>query len=150
MKKGDIQVAYDGLMTFIVGLRNHLKSTYPEFYVSGNFYQGYLDLTYFSFTPISLKKRKLRIAIVFIHKTMTFKVWLGGNNKKVQAQYWEAFSKKGWTKYDIPKSIKGIDFIVESVIAGGADFDNLSKLSNKLEKAIIRFADDVELYVSKL
>lgn len=150
MKKGDIQVAYSGLMEFIVGFRNHLKNAHPEFYVSGNFYQGYLDFTYFSFTPVSLKERKLRIAIVFIHKTMEFKVWLGGQNKKIQAHYWKLFLEKGWKKYSVAQSIEEVDFIVESVITADPDFSNLSKLSNQLEKAIVKFANDVELYVSKL
>ena len=150
MKKGEMQVAYSGLMQFILGLRNHLKSAHPEFYVSGNFYQGYMDFTYFSFTPTSLKKRKLRIAVVFIHKTMSFKVWLGGLNKKVQAQYWGLISKKGWKKYSVPESVDGIEHIVESLIVTDPDFSNLPKLNNRLEKAIVQFAKDAEQYVSTL
>jgi Family of unknown function (DUF7000) len=150
MNKGEIQVAYSGLMEFILGLRNHLKNSHPEFYVSGNFYQGYMDFTYFSFTPNSLKKHRLRVAIIFVHKTLEFKVCLGGLNKKAQAIYWEKFIEKGWNKYEIPKSIKGSDFIIESTITTEPDFSNPKDLTNQLEKGILKFAKDVELYISKL
>ena len=150
MKKGDIQVAYSGLIAFILDLRNHLKNEHPEFYVSGNFYQGQLDFTYFPFTPVALKERKLRIAVVFMHKSMTFKVWLGGNNKKVQADYWEQFSEKGWDKYDVPSSVEGIDFIAQSVITADPDFADLPKLRDQLTTGIITFAHDAEAYISEL
>ena len=150
MKKGDIQVAYSGLMAFIISLRNYLHAKHPAFYVSGNFYQGYLDFSYFSFTPKALQKRRLRIAVVFIHETLAFKVWLGGLNKKVQANYWEKIVEKGWNKYSIPKSIEGIDYIVESNLATDPDFGHLKKLTNQLEKRILTFANDAERYISKL
>ena len=150
MKKGEITIAYGGLMSFLLNLRNQLQTNHPEFYVSGNFYQGYLDFSYFSFTPLSLKKRKLRIAIVFLHKSCEFKIWLGGLNKKVQADYWGKLSKKGFEKYSLPESIANVDFIIEDTLAADPDWNNLNKLTSSLEKAIVNFANDVERYIAKL
>lgn len=150
LEKGDIQVAYKGLMEFILGLRNHLKKSHPEFYVSGNFYQGNLDFTYFSFTPVSLQQKKLRIAVVFLHRTLEFKVWLGGQNKTIQEQVWRKIKVKKFKKYRIPESIKGVDFIVESLVVSEPDFDDLTKLRGRLEKAIIAFATDMESQIAKL
>ena len=83
LEKGSIQKAYLGLMEYMMGLRTHLKKKYPEHFVSG-FYQGYMDMSYFSFTPKSLKSRDLKIAIVFVFDTFRFEVWLGAKNKEVQ------------------------------------------------------------------
>lgn len=69
LEKGYIQEAYKGLMGFIMDLRVHFKNKYPEYFVSGSVYYGFMDMTYFSFIPESLKRRKLKIAIVFIHET---------------------------------------------------------------------------------
>jgi hypothetical protein len=66
LAKGAIQKAYRGLMAYIMGLRTHLKTKYPDYFVSGSIYYGYMDMTYFSFFPESLKRRNLKIAIVFI------------------------------------------------------------------------------------
>jgi len=59
LKKGAIQVAYKGLIEYIMGLKTHLRNKYPKHFVSGSIYQGYMDMTYFSFFPESLKHRKL-------------------------------------------------------------------------------------------
>jgi len=42
-------------MAYILGLKAHLKK-YPGFNVSGNIYSGYMDMTYFAFTPKSIKE----------------------------------------------------------------------------------------------
>lgn len=76
LQKGAIQKAYLGLMEYMKGLRTYLKKKYPEHFIS-SFYQGYMDMSYFSFTPRSLKSRDLKIAIVFVYDTFRFEVWLG-------------------------------------------------------------------------
>jgi len=72
MKRGDIKEAYKGLMEYIMDLRVHFKNKYPDYFISGSIYYGYMDMTYFSFISESLKRRKLKIAIVFIHDTCRF------------------------------------------------------------------------------
>ncbi|MBV1909147.1 MAG: hypothetical protein KUG78_07475 [Kangiellaceae bacterium] len=150
LQQGDIQIAYSGLMKYLTGLRNHLKAQHPDFYVSGNFYQGYLDFSYFSFTPPKLKQRRLRIAIVLIHKTLAFKVRLGGLNKTVQASYWDKVSSSGWDKYTVPESISGKDYIVESQLVESPNFNDLEKLTKQLEKGVLEFVDDIEALILEL
>ena len=50
LEKGCIQEAYGGLMGYIMDLRIYFKNKYPQYFVSG-IYQGYMDMTYFSFSP---------------------------------------------------------------------------------------------------
>ena len=57
MKKGTIQEAYKGLMEYIMELRTYFKKKYPDYFASGSIYYGYMDMTYFSFIPDSLKHR---------------------------------------------------------------------------------------------
>ncbi len=94
MEKGVIQKAYKGLMEYIMGLRTHLKTKYPDYSVSGSIYYGYMDMTYFSFFPESFKQRGLKVAIVFIHETCRFEIWLAGYNKQVQLQHIGNYSRK--------------------------------------------------------
>ena len=89
IRKGGIKKAYSGLMEYFQSLRLYLKNKYPNYFISGSIYYGFMDMTYFSFTPQFLKDRKLKIAIVFVHKKFSFEVWLGGNNKKIQKRYWK-------------------------------------------------------------
>jgi len=62
---GDIPNAYQGLMSFMKNLRTHFVNNYPVDYVIGSLYSGEKTITYFPFTPKTLKEQKLKIAIVF-------------------------------------------------------------------------------------
>jgi len=104
-------------MAYIMDLRVHFKNKYTGYFVSGSIYYGYMDMTYFSCIPKSLKRRNLKIAIVFIHDTFRFEVWLAGYNKKVQTKYWKLIKEINWNKYHIVSTTKGVDSIIEYAIS---------------------------------
>ncbi|WP_286242776.1 DUF7000 family protein [Methanobacterium ferruginis] len=149
LEKGYIQEAYKGLMQYIMDLRVYFKNKYPEYFVSG-IYQGYMDMTYFSFSPESLKRRKLKIAIVFIYETFRFEVWLAGSNKKVQNQYWELFKESNWNKYHIPPTINGVDSILEFILVDDPDFSDLDTLTKQIEIGTLKFINDVQDFLFKV
>ncbi|MDD1776050.1 MAG: hypothetical protein LUP94_01690 [Candidatus Methanomethylicus sp.] len=149
LKKGDIQRAYRGFMEYFMGLRSHLENNYPDHIVSGSVYYGYMDMTYFSFFPASLKKRKLKIAIVFNHGTFRFEAWLAGINKTVQSEYWKLFKESGWKKSYMPPDIEGIDSILEQVLVETPDFDDLDKLTAQIERGTLELIRDVDDFLSK-
>ena len=149
MKKGDIIKAYKGLMEYIMYLRTYFKNKYPDYFVSGNIYYGYMDMTYFSFIPKSLKDRKLKIAIVFLHETIRFEAWLAGYNKQVQTKYWKLFKESGWNKYRFVSTTKGEDSILEHTLVDKPDFGDLDSLTIQIEKAILEFIKNIEGFLSR-
>lgn len=149
LEKGAIKEAYRGLMEYFMGLRSYFKDKYPDYHVSGNIYHGYMDMTYFSFFPESLKRRKLKIAIVFIHDTFRFEVWLAGYNKNVQKQYWMLFTENNWNKYHIASTTKGVDFIIDYTLIDNPDFSDLDTLTNQIERRTLEFVKDIENFLSK-
>jgi hypothetical protein len=72
LETGTIQKAYQGLMDYMMSLRSNFEKKYPDYSVSGNLYLGYMDMTYFSFFPNSLKRQGLKVGVVFVHKTFAF------------------------------------------------------------------------------
>ena len=148
MKKGDIQNAYRGIMEYIMRLRTHFQKKYPDHYVSGSLYYGYMDMTYFSFIPQSLKQLKLKIAIVFIHDTCSFELWLAAVNKQEQNKYWNIIKEKKWNKYRIPPSIKGIDSIIEFPVVSDPDFSDLDIITDQIEVGTMQFIKDIEQFLS--
>ncbi len=148
LEKGYVKKAYKGLMEYILQLKAHFGNSYPDYFVSGSPYFGYMDMTYFSFSPQSLKSLKLRIAIVFVHETCRFEVWLAGFNKQVQTKYWKLFRKSNWNKYHLPATTKGVDSIVEYVIAEEPDFKDLNSLTQQIERGTIQFIKDIENFLS--
>ena len=147
---GVISKAYLGLMEYMSRLKNFLKSEHPDFNVSGSLYFGYMDMTYFSFFPDSLKKRNLKTGIVFIHETCQFEAWLFGVNKQIQKQYWEIIRDSGWSQYKLVKTLKGEDAILTHVLVDEPNFDDLEKLTLLIENETLKFIENVENFFSKL
>ena len=144
MQKGAIPKAYSGLMDYIMELRTHFQKKYPDYFVSGSIYYGYMDMTYFAFFPESLKRLKLKVGIVFIHETCRFEVWLFGYNKQVQSKYWNLIKESDWNKYHIPKTTKGVDSIIDYILVENPDFSDLDTLTKQIEKGTLKFIKDVE------
>jgi hypothetical protein len=149
LAKGAIQKAYKGLMEYIMGLKTHFQSKYPDYFVSGSIYYGYMDMTYFSFFPKAIQDRKLKIAVVFVHETCRFEVWLAGYNKQVQEKYWKLFKESGWNEYQVVPTTEGVDAIVEHVLVENPDFGELDALTKQIEGATLKFIGDVEGFLSK-
>jgi hypothetical protein len=149
LERGAIQAAYKGLMEYIMGLRTHFQTKYPDYLVSGSIYFGYMDMTYFSIFPKSLKHRNLKIAVVFLHEAFRFEVWLSGVNKQVQSKYWKFIKESDWNKYRIVPTIKGADSILEHSLVGNPDFRDLDVLTNQIETETLKFISDVESFLEK-
>jgi uncharacterized membrane protein len=143
IEKGEIQQAYKGLMEYMMNLRNQLAAKYPEYTISGSVYQGYMDMTYFSFTPSSLVKRKLKIALVLMHNKVGFEVWLAGANKQIQLKYHQLFKENKWNKYRMPLNIKNADSIIEFDLTDNPDFNDLESLTRTIELGIEKFTRDI-------
>ncbi len=129
LEKGMVQKAYKGLMEYIMGLRTYFKNKYPDCFVSGSIYYGYMDMTYFSFIPKSLKEHNLKVAIVFLHEAFRFEAWLAGTNKQFQTKYWQLFKESGWNKYHVVPTTNGEDAIVEYTLVDRPDFCKLDSLT---------------------
>jgi len=148
VEKGAIQKAYKLLMDSISTLKSNFEKKYPDFFIS-EIYHGYMDMTYFSFTPQSIKNLKLKIAVVFIHNRFVFEVWLVGQNKQIQAEYWRIVKEKKWSRYQVPDSIEGIDYIMKNVLLENPNFGDLDNLSINIEAAAIRFIEDLQKFLPK-
>jgi hypothetical protein len=148
LEKGAINKAYKGLMEYIMDLRTHFKNKYPDYFVSGSIYYGYMDMTYFSFIPDLLKQRNLKIAIVFIHDTFRFEAWLAGYNKQVQQKYWKLFKESDWTQYPVVPTTNGVDAVIETILVDNPDFSDLDALTEQIEGATLKFIEDVESFLS--
>jgi hypothetical protein len=149
LEKGAIQKAYQGLMEYMLKLKNHFGNKYPDYSVSGSIYYGYMDMTYFSVFPKSLKDRDLKIAIVFVYDSFRFEVWLSGRNQQVLAKYWKIIEESGWGKYKLGALGKGADSVVEHILVDNPDFSDLDALTRQIDQGTLKFIQDVESFLTK-
>lgn len=147
MKAGRVPAAYRALLGYLLNLRTHFKNGYPRYAVSG-LYQGYMDMTYFAIFPPSLKTRELKIAIVFTYETFRFEAWLAGKNRKVQRQYWELFRDSHWPEYRVVKPAKGVDAILECILAEDFDLRDPDALTATIERGTAAFIADLEKFLT--
>ena len=148
LEKGIIQRAYRGLMDYMLDLRKQFNKKFPDF-APGNIYQGYMDMTYFPIFPAELTSRKLKIAIVFIHETIKFEIWLAAQNEQIQTRYWKLFKEGDWSRYRIPSTTKGVDSIVEHTLVDNPDFSDWDGLTRQIEKGTLNFINDIEGFLYK-
>lgn len=147
--KGSIQKAYRGLMEYMLSLKNHLSNKHPEYATPGGLYNGYMDMTYFSVLPRSLKDRDLKIAIVFLYDAFRFEIWLSGRNKQVLAKYWEIINSNTWDPYKVVKPAKDVDSILEHILVDNPDFSDLDVLTKQIEQGTLKFIQDIERFLAK-
>lgn len=138
---GSIQKAYKGLIEYIMALKTHFTNKYPNGFTPGHLYCGYMDITYFTFTPDYLKNQKLKVAVVFEHEKMQFRVCLAGQNKQIQKKYWQIFKDNCWNKYYIPPTPQ--DVVIENVLVENSDFTNLDSLTEQIEAGTMSFIKDI-------
>lgn len=148
MQLGMVPKAYKGLMETILELRNYFKKKYPAWSVSGSLYTGYMDMTYFALVPERFKQRGLKIAVVFIHETCRFEVWLSAVNKQIQAEYWQMIKESGWSKYRLVPSMQGYDSILEETLMESPDFGDLDALTGQIERGTLEFINAIEDFLA--
>jgi Family of unknown function (DUF7000) len=148
LQKGAIQQAYRGLMDFMMSLRTNFQKNHPDYVISGSIYQGYMDMTYFSVFPRSLKEKDLKIAVVFLHESFRFEVWLSGSNRKVQERYWKIIRESHWEKYRLVSNPRVSDSILEHVLVDNPDFGDPERLKGQIETGTLRFIADMDDYFS--
>jgi hypothetical protein len=139
LQQGLIQEAYRGLMAYLMDLRTHFQHVYPDYFVSGSIYYGYMDMSYFAVSPRPLKQRNLKVAVVFLHPAFRFEAWLAGANRQAQARYWRLFKESGCAPYPLVATTKGRDAILEHFIVDQPDFSDLTALTRKIEHNTLDF-----------
>lgn len=142
LRLGHIQRAYRGILSFMSDLKGYMESKYPAYSV-GSLYCGYMDMTYFAFTPPSLKDRKLKIAIVFLHETCRFDIWLAAANRKMQADTIALLTTRDLGAFRLSSVGPGVDSIIEASLVEQPDFDDAPTLKSKVEEGTLRFIDDI-------
>jgi len=148
--KGEIRIAYRGLIDFMIRLRNTIRDNYPSWPAAGNLYQGYMDMTYFPLSTDKLKDKKLKIAVVLIHDTLRFEIWLSAVNKNIQSEYWDKLKGKDLKGYRMPSVLKGSDSIIEHTLENNPDFGDPDSLIRQLVTGTVRFINDVEVLISEI
>lgn len=121
---GNIQNTYQSLVSIIQNLRSEFAKKYKGEYAVANVLHGYIDFTYFYLQNDYLKKHKLKFAIVLNHQKANFELWLLGQTKDVQIQYWKKLKTAKWVnEHEMPAYS-----VFEVSLIQNPDFDDTNEL----------------------
>lgn len=140
LKKGDILIAYNEVVKFVMKLRADLMKSLSEQYSFAGILHGYMDYTYFYYSNSFLRSRKLKFGLVLNHVEMRFELWLLGGTLPVQQEYWELSKTTKWNsnRSDMPKYS-----ICEAILVETPDFNNLDTLAKQIETKMIKVSDEI-------
>jgi len=146
LNKGDILIAYNELVKFVMNLRTDCIKNLSNQYSFSGILHGYMDFTYFYYTNEFLKSKKLKLGIVLNHLEMRFEIWLLGNTIAVQKEYWNLLKETEWNKnkLEMPKYS-----ILEAIIESNPDFDNLELLSKNIKNKLVKVSQEIINTVNK-
>jgi len=150
MNQGDIAKAYRGLMQYMMQLKTFLSKKYPDYSFSSNLYLGYMDMTFFTFTPPSLSQHKLKSAVVFLHEPFTFEAWLTAHNRKIQAEYYQLFCQNHYKSAVLHKPEKGVDAIASTTLVNSPSFSDFDLLTKTIETGMLSFNEDIISFLNAL
>ena len=140
LQKGDILIAYNELVKFVMKLRVDFMKNLSEQYTFSGILHGYMDYTYFYYTNDFLKSKKLKLGLVLNHVEMRFEIWLLGNTIPVQKNYWDLLKDSHWNK---DKTEMPQYSILEAIIDANPDFDDLPALAQKIENKLIEVSTEI-------
>ena len=147
LERGDILIAYNELVKFVMKLRTEFIKTLSDQYSFAGILHGYMDYTYFYYSNDFLKSKKLKLGLVLNHLEMRFEIWLLGNTIPNQKRYWELMKTTKWNKgrTEMPKYS-----ILETTLVENPDFNNLDKLTEQIETKMIKASDEILDYLKTL
>ncbi len=138
LQRGEIQLAYKGILEFIGKLRVYFIKAYPYCEIGG-LYQGYMDMSYFPLSTEQLKDKGLKIAIVYVHDKGCFEVWLSAKNREISKRYTSIFLDKVFDEIDVFHDENNPDAIIECVLIKLPDFENQEVLRDTIAKGVEKF-----------
>ena len=147
LEKGDILIAYNELVKFVMKLRTDFIKSLSDQYSFAGILHGYMDYTYFYYSNDFLKSKKLKLGLVLNHLEMRFEVWLLGNTIPNQKKYWELLKTTKWNKgkTEMPKYS-----ILETTLMEDPDFNNLDLLTKQIETQMLKVSEEILDYIKTL
>lgn len=86
----NIQDCYQHTIQALKYICSKLEEEMTNYHFMNRFVENQMNFSYFQLTNDSLKNKKLKIQVIFVHKTCTFEVWISGYNRKTQKNYYSS------------------------------------------------------------
>lgn len=145
---GGFPRAYRGILAALTAFQTAWKQSHPAD-AAGALYPGYLDMSFVSFAPESLRQKRLKISLVYLHAEGVFNLWLAAGNRAIQAETSAALRGKQIGPYELSVLKPGVDAIIALDLPKPYAFDDPQRLTQSLMRAAEAFAADMVALLGK-
>lgn len=143
VRKGHIKTAYKIIMTYMTNLQRSFADNFNEFQVSSNLYQGCMDMTFISLTTEDLKKRGLKIVIVYLHDKGTFEAWISGRNRNILEEHKYLVNSDTFDDIKVFHDNNNLDAIMECTLMSQPNFHNPKVLTEIIQEGTVKFINAI-------
>jgi len=147
LKTTNLERSYQEFVSLFSFLRVELEKLMPEYNFQGSIVENKMDYSYFQFTKDSLKKKGLKIVVVFVHRNFCFEIWLSGLNRKFQCKYYDIL-KNIQIPFELTDDPNRKDYILKFPLKKDLDISNGEKLVDEIKNAalkLLNYAESLEI-----
>lgn len=138
----NLQKGYQEFVAFFRQLRTYLQKEMPQYTFSGNIVENNMDYAYFQFTNDTLKKKRLKIVIAFVHGTFSYQIWLSGLNRQIQQNQYELL-KATDHPYTLTDNPNKTDYILRTELIRECNYTNPEVSFLKIKENALRFIETI-------
>jgi SAM-dependent methyltransferase len=148
VQQSTIPIAYSIILNVLKTLHTTLETRFPEV-TATSLYQGYMDMSYVGLVTPELKSHDLKLAIVYVHATGCFELWLAARNRTIQDQYREKLRGKVKAPFQLVEKEPVVDAIVQVMLDEHPNYDDQSALVATLCDRIVGFLGDIHAMLAE-
>lgn len=135
-----VQQGYQQILQVLKYVSSSLQQQMTNHDFSKRIVENQMQFSYFQLTDPALKKRGLKVQIIFIHKSCVFEVWLSGYNRKIQRDYYSKISSLKHP-FSICKDPESSDYIMKKTLQTDLLNGSIDEIILEIKTSIIELEE---------
>lgn len=131
----NLQLCYQEFIRLFRYIRTGLEASMPEYKFQAKIVENSMDYSYFSFTNSELKKKGLKVVVVFIHQYFHFEIWVSGYNRNIQTKYYEKLKEVSFP-FQLTEDPIHNDYIISAVIEENSKLSDADWIISRMREVI--------------
>jgi len=140
----ELEKSYQEFISLFRFVRVELEKEMPDYKFQGSIIENGMDYSYFQFSNEHLKNKGLKIAVVFVHRSFQFEVWVSGYNRKYQNQYYDIIKNKECV-FELCNNPNRNDYILKLPLSKEIDLSDGESVVNQIKTASLKLVEFIKV-----
>ncbi len=117
---------------------------------TGGLYEGLMDMTYFSITTDVLLKKRLKLAVVFVHGKGSLELWISGRNREALKKYRSHFPVDSGFSFPAFHEEDNVDALLEFILAERKELPEKEDAFQVIQPVVKEILEQMETLLSSM